>query len=153
MTVSPSAPATLARIARSVPGRLHDLVGGLHHGDCAPAGCEAELIRRLPGYQGHEPMWTCLHLDLRHDAVLDDARDDAGEMVAGGSADGSFGPDLSGRSGHEARQLAPIHGTLAPPRPARRQTPTTGQPSNAVDADAEKLGNLPHLVRGHGLSG
>lgn len=49
MAVSPNAPTTLARIARSVPGQLDDHVRGLDDRDRAHPGREAKLIGRLTG--------------------------------------------------------------------------------------------------------
>src|SRR5947209_9092724 len=151
MAVIPSAPTTLARIAGSVPWQLDDHVRGLDHRDRAYPGREAELVGRFTGNQGNEPMGAGLHLDLSHDAVFDNARDDAREMIAGGSADGGFWLGLGRGRRHEARELPPINDALATGRPDRRQPSAVGQPANTVDADAEQFGDLTDLVRGHSV--
>src|SRR2546422_9054638 len=145
-TVMSSAATTRPRTGTSAPGQLDDHVGCLDHRDRANAGGEAELVGRLPRNERHEPVRAGLHLDLRHDAVLDDASHDARKEIAPGSADGGLRFQIRRGRRHEARELPPINDALAAGRPYRRQPAAVRQPANAVDADTEQLGDLADLV-------
>src|SRR5213080_675658 len=97
-----SAATSRARISTSARSQLDDHVCCLEHRDRAHAGGEAELVGRLAGNQRHNPMWAGLHLDLRHNAILDDARHDARKVIARRPSDRRLRFDVGGCRRHEA---------------------------------------------------
>src|SRR2546423_355001 len=141
-----SAVTTRARIGTSAPRQLDDHVRSFDHGDRANAGGEAELVGCLPGNERNEPVRAGLNLDLRHDAILDDASHDARKVIARGSPDGGFRFQLRRVRHHVARELPRIDHALAACRPDGRQPTAVGQASNAVDADTQQLGDLANLI-------
>src|SRR5438132_8279818 len=149
VTTMNNAAATRTRISTSARSQLDDHIRCLDHRHGANAGGEAELVGRLPRNQRHEPVRTRLNLDLRHDAVFDDAGHDARKVIARRSPDSGLRFQVRRGRRHEARQLAPIDNSLATGRPHRSQPATVGQTTNTVDANAEQLGNLADLVGSH----
>src|SRR6266851_3721723 len=79
--IAPRAAAVL------ITPELHADVGGLDDRHCRHSSLQAELVHRLAGEQGHQPVRSGLDLDLGRDPVLDDTGDDAGKVVAGGLRD------------------------------------------------------------------
>src|SRR2546430_3689747 len=76
--------AKTPRIRALITRELHADVGGLDDRDRRHPGLEVQLIDRLAREKRNEAVRTGLDLDLRRDAILDDARDNAGEPIAGG---------------------------------------------------------------------
>src|SRR2546421_11545662 len=101
LTAMSTAATTRARISISASWQLDDHVRCLDHRDRADAGGEAELVGRLAGNQRHNPMWAGLHLDLRPNAILDDARHDARKVIARRPSDRRLRFDVGGCRRHE----------------------------------------------------
>src|SRR5256885_2649865 len=81
-----AAPTSASRLPIRIPSAARQLnhnAGCLHGRDRNDSRFQPELVRGLTRDDRHDPVRPRLHLDLRGDAVLDDASDDPNEPVAG----------------------------------------------------------------------
>src|SRR5712664_4412519 len=78
-------------VTRLVTRQLHADVRRLDDGDGRHPWLELQLVDRFAGEQRDETVRAGLDLNLRGDAVFDDASDDAGKSVARGLGDRNFG--------------------------------------------------------------
>src|SRR5260370_24088968 len=140
--------AIARRVTRLVTRQLHADVRRLHDGYRGHAWFELQLVDRFAGEERDEAVRTGLDLNLRGDAVFDDASDDAGKSVARGLGDRNFGfgRPLGLREAGE-------RGAVDQPLPAGaangREAPVIDHASNSVRADAEHLGCLSETIVRH----
>src|SRR5437870_8033607 len=133
---------------RLITRQLNLNVGRLDEGDCGHAGFEVELVDRLTRQQRDEAMRAGLDLDLRRDAVLDHARDDAREPIAGGLLDGLIALGHSPWPRNRRQRLA-CDETLSPWRAHRDEPAVVDHAAHGIDADPEHLGRLPEPIARH----
>src|ERR1700693_494499 len=79
----PAATPDHASTPPSAARQLDPDVGCLYRGDRHDPWLQPELVSGLARDQRHDPVRTGLHLDLGRDAILDHARDDPNEAIAG----------------------------------------------------------------------
>src|SRR5437879_9674851 len=133
---------------RLITRQLDLYVGRLDDGDCGHAGFAVELVDRLTRQQRDEAMWAGLDLDLRREPVLDHARDDAREPIAGGLLDGLIALVRSPWPRNRRQRLA-FDETLSPWRAHRDEPPVVDHAAHGIDADTEHLGRLPETIARH----
>src|SRR5437016_8343513 len=110
----------------------------LDHCDRGHAWLEIQIVDGLTGQERDKAMRAGLDLDLGRDAVLYDARDDAGKAVARGLLDGRLAPVAALGLGDRREGFA-IDEAL-PARAAHRDEPAVLDPAaHPVDADAKHL--------------
>jgi hypothetical protein len=76
----PSAHSKLSLLA--APRQLDDDRRCLGYGDSAFARRELQLVHCFARHQRDDAMWPRLNFHVRHDAVLDDPRDQPGEAIS-----------------------------------------------------------------------
>src|SRR5437660_1895401 len=85
--------ASASRIAATLITRQLDVdICRLDHCDRGHAWLEIQVVDGLTGQERDKAVRAGLDLDLGRDAVLDDARDDAGKAIARGLFDGRLAP-------------------------------------------------------------
>src|SRR5207302_5350753 len=99
----------------------------------------------LAGEERHEAVRPGLDLDLRRDAVFDDARDDAGKAIAGRLPDG----DLASARLREERKRRAVDEALPAGAADCDQSPVVHHPPHRVDTDTECLGCLAEPITRH----
>src|SRR5450759_813054 len=145
--------AAMAAIARRasnllVTGQLHAYVGRLHNGDRGHARLQVELVHRLAGQKRNEPVRPGLDLDLRRDPVLDHARHDAGESVAGRLRNdhlGRLGPAGFRKPGERCA----VDQALAAGAAYSAQAPVVDHSTDGVSADSKHLCRLSQSIARH----
>src|ERR1700737_4916315 len=141
--------STRARIlSRLITRQLNPDVCRLDHGDSGHARLELQLIHRFAREQRDESMWPGLDLDLRRDAVFDDAGDDAGKAVPRRLCDRRLGFGRPLGLG-EAREGGAVDQPLSAGAANRGEAPVVDHASHCVWADPEHLGSLTEPIVRH----